>query len=553
MPLPRRRSCRPREIPACRRRRRRRSRLPVHFDTNRRPAARHGRHRFARRSRAADATSSPGRPQPVGHVNPHVVDPLAGASVGSSSAVGTAQGVHRWHAGGPELPRGPARHDRRPRPHPLRPVGQPALRDLHGDEERRHDHRVQPRARVPEERERRVAGLRRAVRDLQRRRPDRAVRPARRPLDPHAVRRLGDALHAVRGGLDVSADPTGTYNRYAYSYGTDFNDYPKMGVWPDGYYITYNMFRRGRTFSGSKVCAFERDKMLAGAVGAAGLRADQQQLRQPAARRPRRHDAAAGRVAQLPAQHHVERRCSSGSSAVNWTRRHGHADRADHRAGRRRVQPGLQRRHLHPAAGHHAEARLAGRPPDVPPELPQPRRRAKSLLVNHSVASGGVHGHPLVRAEHRRRHRRPSRQQGTYQPDADYRWMGSAAMDKTGGIAIGYNVSNATTIKPSIWYAYRGADRPARHARATRPRSLDRSGRRRPATTSRAGATTARSASTRSTAARWSSRPSTSRPTDLQLGHRHPVAEAEHLPVGAARCLERGVNVARRSHPVRSS
>ena len=49
------------------------------------------------------------------------------------------------------------------------------------------------------------------------------------------------------------------------------------------------------------------------------------------------------------------------------------------------------------------------------------------------------------------------RQQGTQQPSADYRWMGSAAMDKTGGIAIGYNVSNSTTIKPSIWYAFRGA------------------------------------------------------------------------------------------------
>jgi hypothetical protein len=33
--------------------------------------------------------------------------------------------------------------------------------------------------------------------------------------------------------------------------------------------------------------------------------------------------------------------------------------------------------------------------------------------------------------------------------------MGSAAMDQTGGIAIGYNASNATTLKPSIFYAYR--------------------------------------------------------------------------------------------------
>ena len=29
-------------------------------------------------------------------------------------------------------------------------------------------------------------------------------------------------------------------------------------------------------------------------------------------------------------------------------------------------------------------------------------------------------------------------------------------VDKTGGIAIGYNISNANTIQPSIRYAYRG-------------------------------------------------------------------------------------------------
>ena len=38
--------------------------------------------------------------------------------------------------------------------------------------------------------------------------------------------------------------------------------------------------------------------------------------------------------------------------------------------------------------------------------------------------------------------------------------MGSAAMDKTGGIAIGYNISNASTIVPSIRYAYRGPSDP---------------------------------------------------------------------------------------------
>src|SRR6185295_16663541 len=47
------------------------------------------------------------------------------------------------------------------------------------------------------------------------------------------------------------------------------------------------------------------------------------------------------------------------------------------------------------------------------------------------------------------------RQQGTFSPTSEYRWMGSAAIDKTGGIAVGYNVSSSA-IKPSIRYAYRG-------------------------------------------------------------------------------------------------
>ncbi len=59
--------------------------------------------------------------------------------------------------------------------------------------------------------------------------------------------------------MSATADATGPYYRYAFSYGnTQFNDYPKMGVWPDGYYVSYNIFNYGRTFAGSKVCAFDR-------------------------------------------------------------------------------------------------------------------------------------------------------------------------------------------------------------------------------------------------------------------------------------------------------
>src|ERR1700719_966547 len=56
--------------------------------------------------------------------------------------------------------------------------------------------------------------------------------------------------------VSTSSDATGSYNRYAFSY-SDLNDYPKIGVWPDAYYVSYNMFHNS-SFLGSKVCAFDR-------------------------------------------------------------------------------------------------------------------------------------------------------------------------------------------------------------------------------------------------------------------------------------------------------
>jgi hypothetical protein len=44
-------------------------------------------------------------------------------------------------------------------------------------------------------------------------------------------------------------------------------------------------------------------------------------------------------------------------------------------------------------------------------------------------------------------------QQNTFAPsDSSYRWMGSAAMDKAGNIALGYSISSATSLFPSVSY-----------------------------------------------------------------------------------------------------
>jgi len=64
--------------------------------------------------------------------------------------------------------------------------------------------------------------------------------------------------------VSQTADPTGSWYRYSFSY-TNFPDYPKMGVWPDAYYITFNMFSNGgNTYAGATACAYNRSKMLLG-------------------------------------------------------------------------------------------------------------------------------------------------------------------------------------------------------------------------------------------------------------------------------------------------
>src|SRR4030088_3126511 len=64
--------------------------------------------------------------------------------------------------------------------------------------------------------------------------------------------------------VSTTSDATGTFNRYSFQYG-NFDDYPKMGVWSDGYYETFNMFN-GNTFVGADACAYDRTAMLAGSA-----------------------------------------------------------------------------------------------------------------------------------------------------------------------------------------------------------------------------------------------------------------------------------------------
>lgn len=263
--------------------------------------------------------------------------------------------------------------------------------------------------------------------------------------------------------VSTSGDPTGTYNRYSYSFNRDFNDYPKLGVWPDAYYITYNIFKNGRSFAGNRVCALERDKMLTGAAA--------RQLCATTSTSNHSLEPADLEGNTAPPAGEPNLLLSIGTSTMNFWR-----FAVDWTAG---------------------TGTLTG-PSTVPVTtfsracsggtcIPQPGTTQKldsladrlmyrlsyrnfgdheSMVINHSVASGtgtGIRWYELRNAngETMGSANPVVFQQGTFAPSNDFRWMGSAAMDKTGGIAIGYNISNSSTIKPSIRYAYRGPSDPS--------------------------------------------------------------------------------------------
>jgi len=67
--------------------------------------------------------------------------------------------------------------------------------------------------------------------------------------------------------VSQTGDPTGSWHRYGFTYSYGIPDYPKFGVWPDGYYMSANAFSSGSlNYVGTVNVAFERSQMLTGAT-----------------------------------------------------------------------------------------------------------------------------------------------------------------------------------------------------------------------------------------------------------------------------------------------
>jgi hypothetical protein len=279
--------------------------------------------------------------------------------------------------------------------------------------------------------------------------------------------------------ISQTGDPTGAWYRYAFKTSdTIMNDYPHLGVWPDGYYMSTNQFDATNSWAGAGAWVFERDKMLAGLPARqvyfnlynvnqnfGGMLPSDLDGPPPPTGTPEYFAEVDDSTWIGPQdalriwEFHVDWTNPASStfgvsgnpnaiilvsnfnplcvSAVSYIKQcipqPGTTARVDAVADR--LMHRLQYRNF----GSYA-----------------------TLVTNHTVDVGnsqaGVRWYELRRSGGAW----GIQQQGTYSgdtPDSENRWMGSAAMDKDGDIAIGYSVSSST-VYPSIRYAGRLAGDP---------------------------------------------------------------------------------------------
>jgi hypothetical protein len=258
--------------------------------------------------------------------------------------------------------------------------------------------------------------------------------------------------------VSQTADATGAYNLYAFSYGTQFPDYPKLGVWPDAYYITFNMFTNGQTFAGAEACAYDGAAMRAGAAAiqvcfslstsfGSLLPSDLDGATLPPAGSPN-YLVNFGSNSLNAWKFHVDFATPSNSTFSGPTNIPVAAFTVPCRGGGTCIPQASTKNKLDSLADR-LMYRLAYRNFGT----------SESLVVNHTVQVGSSSHNSTVGI--RWYELRVSSgnlsvyQQGTFAPaDGVFRWMGSIAMDKVGDIAVGYSASSSTLF-PSIRYTGR--------------------------------------------------------------------------------------------------
>src|SRR6266446_3579459 len=259
--------------------------------------------------------------------------------------------------------------------------------------------------------------------------------------------------------VSTTSDATGSFNRYDFHLGSNFFDYPHLSVWPDAYYMSMNVFNSsGTAFLGPQPFAFDRTKMLAGqpatfiTTGITGgsneevyLPADLDGSTLPPSGAPVSFVQFPGGGAFRVFHFHVDfvtplnstftLFCSPASAA--FTVRSTGVPQLGTTAT---LDPIGDRLMFRVATRFFADGH-------------------ESAVGNFTVNSSSVASIRWFELRNTTAGPVTVFQQGTYQPDTTHRWMGSAAMDQQGNIAVGYSASSSS-INPQIRYAGRLAGDP---------------------------------------------------------------------------------------------
>ncbi len=230
------------------------------------------------------------------------------------------------------------------------------------------------------------------------------------------------------------------------------NDYPKLGVWQDGIYMTANMFDilntlGSATFEGVRFWALNRDDLIAGnplnfQYGDLGtayyslLPAHARGSAMPAAGTPNYLGYLYGTTTFRTLKLSIDWVTPANSTITGpfITTIATYSDAADV------PQP----------AGPNLDS-LAGR---AMAQFQYSEASGEGALwTTHSVATSGRAG--IRWYEFRNLSGTPTvYQQGTFSPDTTHRWMGSLAVDRDGNMAVVYSASSSS-VHPQIRYAGR--------------------------------------------------------------------------------------------------
>jgi subtilisin-like proprotein convertase family protein len=256
--------------------------------------------------------------------------------------------------------------------------------------------------------------------------------------------------------VSTSSDATGSWNRYDFHLGSNFFDYPHIGVWPDAYYMGDNVFNAaGTAYLGPQPFAFNRTAMLAGNSAtfvtfnplstSLGLLmpADLDGSMLPPAGAPNPYIAVNGSSWPIY-RFHVDFATPANSTfslATNLTP-----------VSFTQLCPAT--RSCVPQSGTTAGLDGIGDRPMFRSAYRRFPDGHEAMVGNKSVSINSVSGVRWWEINNVTSGTPSFVQQATYQPDTTWRWLGSAAMDVQGNLAIGFSASSSS-INPQIRYAGR--------------------------------------------------------------------------------------------------